>query len=104
MGTVGEPCRAKGMASILIERMKSSDLGTDDCEVAGTVRHRRLSSGPVTSHRPAQQSCLPRPLLLLPSLKNVMNEESGPVPEAGRWEKGWKDFKVMIGLQRHGES
>lgn len=84
--------------------MKSSDLGIDDCEVAGTVRHRRLSSGAVTSHTPAQQACLPRPLLLLPSFKNVISEESGPVPEAGRQENGWKDFKVMIGLQKHGES
>lgn len=43
----------------------------------------RLPSGAVTSHTPAQQACLPRPQLLLPRFKNVINEKSGPVPEAG---------------------
>lgn len=55
----------------------------------------------VTKHMLAEQACLPRLHSSLPRLKNIINEQPGPVPQVGRERRkmAGKDFKVMIELQ-----
>lgn len=55
----------------------------------------------VTKHVLAEQACLPMLHSSLPRLKNIINEQPGPVPQVGRERRkiAKKDFKVMIELQ-----
>lgn len=66
----------------------------------------------VTNHMLVQQAGLPRLHSLLPRLKNVINDQPGPVPKVGREEEnGWERFqgddgalKLQKGLIKQAQS